>query len=54
MKGEVFDQAEVDLGLEETPFEGYQDCKVKAKVLKIIKDKNELDKLDAPAEARII
>jgi len=54
MKGEVFAAKEIDYGVKETKFSGYEDYSVKAKVLKVLKGNAEAKKISAADEAMII
>ena len=54
MKGDVFSSAVIDYGVKATKFLGYKDCSAKAKVLKIIKDGAEVEKISAGEAASII
>ncbi|MDD5565449.1 MAG: alanine--tRNA ligase [Candidatus Omnitrophica bacterium] len=54
MQGDVFNRKELDLGIKETKFQGYEDCVSKGKILKIIKDGQEAAKLVKGDAAEIV
>ncbi|MFH1202656.1 MAG: alanine--tRNA ligase [Candidatus Omnitrophota bacterium] len=54
MKGDVFDVKGLHLGIKETKFLGYKDKEVKAKVIKIVKDNQQIKKINKGDEASII
>ena len=54
MKGDVFGIKNLDLGIKETKFLGYKDCAVRAKILKIVKDNQEIKKASQGQEISIV
>jgi alanyl-tRNA synthetase len=54
MKGDVFAVKDLDYGVKETKFLGYEDNAVKAKIVKIMKDSREAKKITKGDEAQII
>lgn len=54
MKGDVFGAKDLTLGIKETKFSGYKEISVKAKVIRIIKDGNEVKKVNKGDDVSII
>jgi len=54
IKASVFDVKGLSLGIKETKFLGYKDYEVRAKIIKILKDNQEIKKADKNEEVSII